>query len=342
MEQEYREMFDEVRSSSRLREEVARMTLMERKPARRRLPKKALLAAAVLVVLAGTAVAAVSAPGTLKGWFAQEWQETTGTAMDTEQMAVIDELTRPVGVSDTQNGTTVTVDSVTVGNSTVWMLLKVSGEYTENTDLRYHFDRMDMTMDPDPDEVETPGGYSLDFPYTGVAEDGTLTMLIRYTIDLAGQGSLLDASRQATLVLEDVMCNDMTRSGDEDVTLVEGSWTLTFSLEPGEIGPVLAMEEIQVPAMDLETRETRTVTLRDVEITATDISYVQPAEDQGWNPLKCALVLEDGSAVNWSSGSSRFRDEVYTEWSSVYYWQVPVDLSKVTALRFGDVEISLN
>ena len=46
--------------------------------------------------------------------------------------------------------------------------------------------------------------------------------------------------------------------------------------------------------------------------------------------------------VNWSSGSSRFRDEVQTEWSSVYYWQVPVDLSKVTALRFGDVEIPLN
>ena len=113
---------------------------------------------------------------------------------------------------------------------------------------------MDMTLDPDPDEVETPGGYGLDFPYTGVAEDGTLTMLIRYTIDLAGQGSLLDASRQATLVLEDVMCNDMTKSGDEDVTLAEGSWTLTFPLEQGEIGTALTMEELRVPATDLETR----------------------------------------------------------------------------------------
>lgn len=342
MERRYREMFDEVRSSTRLQEEVSRMTQMERKPARQRFPKKALLAAAVLVVLAGTAVAAVSAPGTLKGWFAQEWQETTGTAMDTEQLALIDELTRPVGVSDTQNGTTVTVDSVTVGNSTVWMLLKVSGEYTEDPDLRYHFDCMDMTLDPDPDEVETPGGYGLDFPYTGVAEDGTLTMLIRYTIDLAGQGSLLDASRQATLVLEDVMCNDMTKSGDEDVTLAEGSWTLTFPLEQGEIGTALTMEELRVPATDLETRETRTVTLRDVEISATDITYVQPAEDQEWTPSKCVLVLENGGEVNWSSGSSRFRDEACTEWSSVWYWQVPVDLKKVTALRFGDVEIPLN
>ena len=52
MERQYREMFDEVRSSSRLREEVTRMTMMERKPARRRLPKKALLAAAVLGAVA--------------------------------------------------------------------------------------------------------------------------------------------------------------------------------------------------------------------------------------------------------------------------------------------------
>ena len=72
MEQQYREMFDEVRSSSRLREEVQNMTQLEQKPTRRRLPKKVLLAAAVLVVLGSTALAAVGAPETLRGWFAQE------------------------------------------------------------------------------------------------------------------------------------------------------------------------------------------------------------------------------------------------------------------------------
>ena len=76
MEQQYREMFDEVRSSSRLQEEVRKMSEMERKPAGRRFPRKILMVAAVLAVLAGTAVAAVGAPGTLRGWFAQEWEET--------------------------------------------------------------------------------------------------------------------------------------------------------------------------------------------------------------------------------------------------------------------------
>ena len=61
MEQQYREMFDEVRSSSRLQEEVRKMSEMERKPAGRRFPRKILMVVAVLAVLAGTAVAAVGA-----------------------------------------------------------------------------------------------------------------------------------------------------------------------------------------------------------------------------------------------------------------------------------------
>lgn len=104
---------------------------------------------------------------------------------------------------------------------------------------------------------------------------------------------------------------------------------------------MLTLEEIQASAMDLETRKTRTILLRDVQISATDITYVQSVEDQKWDPLRCALVLQDGTVVEQSSGASRFRDEARTQWSSVYYWQVPVDLTQVTAVRFGDTEFPL-
>ena len=342
MEQKYREMFDEVRSSERLREEVTRMTTMERRPARRRLPRKALLAAAVLVVLAGTAVAAVGMPETLRGWFAQEWQETTGAAMDTEQMAVIDELTRPVGVSDTRNGTTVTVDSVTVGDSTIWMLLKVSGEYTENTDLRYDFDGMDLTIDPYPDELGTPGGYGVSVRDWGVTEDGMLGLLIVFTIHLGGQTSLLDSPRQATLVLNDLVSNNIKWKGDKYKTVAEGAWTLTFPLEPGEMEK-RTLEEIQVPGTNRDTGEVVTMTLRDVQITSTDITYTFDATPQDPEVmLTCSLVMENGTEVGYSNGATRFLDEERTQWSSVWYWRMPVDLSKVAALRFGDVEIPLN
>lgn len=192
MEENYRAMFDQVRASDKLREEVSQMKMHKQMP-RRRFPKTGLIAAVILVLLAGSAIASVGVPGTLRGWFAREWEESTGAPMTEEQLALVDDLTQPVGVSDTQNSVTVTVDSITVGNSTMWLLLKISGDYPAEETLRYHFRGIDMALEPDPDQVETPGGYGFDFPYAAVAEDGVLTMLVRFTIDLAGQTSLLDA-----------------------------------------------------------------------------------------------------------------------------------------------------
>lgn len=57
MEKEYREMFDGVRASERLRREVMDMKRDETKRVRR-IPRTALIAAVLLIVLAGTAVAA--------------------------------------------------------------------------------------------------------------------------------------------------------------------------------------------------------------------------------------------------------------------------------------------
>ncbi len=58
MKEVYRELFDGVRASGRLRMEVMSMTKEERPAQRRRIPKAALVAAALVLALAGTALAA--------------------------------------------------------------------------------------------------------------------------------------------------------------------------------------------------------------------------------------------------------------------------------------------
>lgn len=63
----------------------------------------------------------------------------------------------------------------------------------------------------------------MDVPYVAVAEEGVLTMMIRFTIDLAGQSSLLDGSREVTLLLNNLMYSDRV--------LLEGAGTVTFPLE---------------------------------------------------------------------------------------------------------------
>lgn len=337
----YRETFDQIHASEQLREEVANMTKQKRTAPRHRISKVGLIAAVLLVVLGGTTLAAVGMPQTLRDWFALEWQERTDKDISLEQLAVIDHLTQTVGVSDTQNGTTVTLDSVTVGNSSMWMMLKVSGTYSENEALRYHFDKIDITLAPDPDQqTNTPGSHGFVYPYSRVMEDGSLLILTRYQVDLAGLSSLTDVSREAVLVLSGVVCNNIDRSGDKDVVLAEGDWTLRFTLEP-QTGDVVAFPDpLQVRARNVETQEMKSVTFRDVKLTATDITYIQSQEDQMYEPQP-ALVLEDGSVIETAGGSARFRDEGYTEWSSVKYWPVPVDLDQVKALRMGDTEIPL-
>ena len=342
MYEQYRETFDRIHASERLREEVLQMTKQERGVSHKRRISRGILVAAVLILaLAGTTLAAVGMPRTLRDWFAMEWQERTDRDISQEQLALIDNLTQEVGVSDTQNGITVTLDSITVGNSSMWMMLKVSGAYSENEDLRYHFGGIDLTLDPDPEQQpNTPGGHGFDFPYGWVSSDGTLMILVRFEIDLAGLSSLTDAYREATLLLENVVCNRMSDAEDEDVVLAEGLWTLKFDLEPQAMDAIQIPGQIQAEARSVENQGTKVVTFWDVEITSTDITYVQSVEEQMYD-LRPVLVLEDGTEIEVGNGGSRFRDKAYTEWSSVWYWPVPVDLSQVAALRMGDTEIPL-
>lgn len=341
METKYREMFDQVRASERLRKEVMEMTKQEKTAPKRRIPRAGLIAAALALALAGTAIAAVGMPGTLRDWFAMEWQARTDGDISLEQLALIDSLTQEVRASDTQNGVTVNLDSIAVGDSSMWMLLQVSGGFGENEDLRYHFDGIDLTLDPDPEQQpNTPGGHGFDYPYSRVSSDGTLMILVRFEIDLAGLSSLTDVHREATLLLEDVVCNDMTDPEDEDVVLAEGTWTLQFDLKPQASDVVSVPGQIRAEARSTEGGGTKTVTFWDVEITSTDISYVQPGADQMYD-VRPSLVLQDGTEIEVGNGASRFRDEAYTEWSSVWYWPVPVDLDQAAALRIGDTEIPL-
>ena len=104
MKREYQKLFDQVQAPQRLREEVLQMTKQKQTARPRWLPKAMLAAVLIFVILAGTAIAAVGVPGTLRDWFSREWETLSGAPMTEEQLAFVDALTQPVGKSDTQNG----------------------------------------------------------------------------------------------------------------------------------------------------------------------------------------------------------------------------------------------
>lgn len=329
---EYRQALESLHFTDEQKRQIAaRAAEGAKRPRRRSWGGMALAAACMTLLLAGTAVAAAGGPATLADWVSSQWQESIGAPLTQEHQAVLDALTQPVGVSDTDNGVTVTLDSVTVGDSCLWLLLKAEGdlEDEENAYL-YHFGDVEMNFDFSPDTVDTPGGYSWDYGYTGVGADGRLTLLMRYTITLGREDSLA-GGYEAVLELGDLLYSDETR--------LRGQWSLPFTMEQVEQEAVM-LERAVVPAWDHETGgESSEVELRDIRVTGTGVRFSQERVTAMRYPEMTGLVMEDGTLVTYGGGGSRSLDE--DTWISDYYWDIPVDFDQAVALRFGDLELPL-
>jgi hypothetical protein len=228
----------------------------------------------------------------------------------------------------------VTLDSVTCGDSILWLLLKVDlPELAEDPSL-YSFYHVELALSPEPDGENTPGGVGFNTPYVGIAEDGKLTLLVRYDMTLTGEDSLLKGY-DVTLTLDNLHYGN--------VLALEGPWELPFTLDSTE-QEVLTLDSAVVPARVIENdNQACTVEIRNIRVTAAGIRYTQAGEDQMLEPLGQSLVLQDGSEVRSVGGGSRWVGAVKTGlWSTDFTWTMPVDLSQVVGVRFGDEVIPLN
>lgn len=196
----YRKTFDEIHASAALRQEVLNMTKQERAAAKRQVPRMLLIATIVVLVLAGTALAA-AAPG-IRQWFSQQWTQETGRPIRTDQLGLIDQLSDAVGISAEFGGITVTVDSVTRGENVIWFLLEIDGDLPSREELETSlretaelsenslsadspvgclFENVELAFDP---AVLAPqSGYSYGMEQAGVRADGSIMLLIEYRPD---------------------------------------------------------------------------------------------------------------------------------------------------------------
>lgn len=333
---EYRQALDGLRFTPEQKAQLAANAAAAQPPRKvcRPIGRMALIAACLTALLAGTTLAAVGGPATLAEWFNRQWQEVADAPMSEAQASAIEALTQPIGVSDTHNGVTVTLDSITVGDSSLWLLLKVDGGLTVGEEpFLHHFSDQELEFAFDPDTADTAGGYSSDYGFVGVAEDGRLTLLMRQTITLTQEDSLF-TGYDATLRLEDLMYSD--------AVYLEGSWTLPFTIAPVE-RQVRTLESALVPAQDHDNGgQAATVELTDIQVSSTGVRWAQTAETQLLYPTLSGLVLADGTEVAYGGGGSRWLGDVGSGvWVSDYYWQLPVDLSQAAALKFGDVVLPL-
>ena len=343
----YRETFDQIHASEQLREEVMEMSKQERTTtANRRVSKATFIAAVLVLALAGTALA-VASP-TLRGWFEQKWAEETGSQLTESQSLLINSLTQKVGESVTSGEVTVTVDSITVGGSQIWALLDVEG-WDFDRDAQYSFDRVRAEIVPDPSEGQYGGaGYGLGS--IGFTEYDKCRMLLEFSATISTGNQLNSGDYTLEIDLNDLIRCRTGRAEDE--ILYEGDWSFSIPLTAENASPVITIDRIQLPSNQLvwdqsddedggisEGTEPRpaVATLTSLQITATGVSFCC---DGLMARARAAATLDVGTEVaGHGGGGSRMEDG---SWYVSFDWPVPLDVTDIVAIRFGNAEIPLN
>lgn len=166
---------------------------------------------------------------------------------------------------------------------------------------------------------------------TAVREDGSLMVLMRYVPPLVGGDTFLE-SYNITLKL-----GDLYQAGE---LAAKGNWEIEFSLDAMEASDALTLEEpVVVRGISLTDPEPVDVKYYNIRITPTEI-WLHTDTRLGDETMVLGaweLQMEDGSEIMHNGGSTYDRPDGGME--SVYWWRVPVNLSEVTALTFGDMVI---
>lgn len=349
----YRETFSEVHAPRRLKEEVMNMTKRERKQVVRKLSVSFVLAAALAVLLAGTALAAViGVPQTLQEWFGRQWTEAGGGEMPEEQSAIIESLVQPVGVTTINKGVSVTLDSVTPGEGGLWLMYKVKADVLEEKWVdQWFFEDMDLggrlmekeVVNEDLGVTIHSGGDRK----VGVTEDGSHVILMFFNAPkgvnfLEGGDVELRLSGLAVWGSErDEKTGEILQDGT-----VEAKWILPFTLSPTEHVEALTVKSAKVPChwneLVDEGPRPSPLEIKDIRVTAMGISFLEPAwksaEERQYVTNDVALQLKGGIEIKTGGGALGAMDPGEPHTRS---WELPVDLSKVEAVRFEDVVIPL-
>ena len=370
----YQEAFDHVTASERLKDEVLDMTKREKQDFCRRIPKFILIAAVIVLLLAGTALA-VNMPH-LQDWFRQYWVEATGEdVMNAQQEEVMNSVTQSV-------------------DATSNMEKELEGISSEATSPNNIPDQAAANKDA-PDTTQSPSAgqtpatsheptitVSLDSVAAG---EDTLWMLVHDTGNYEtgkrysfGRGELLgapekefselgitvsrgviaeqceiltDGSLQILLRYQCLNSSaDLTQGGTYQLQLEDlmmerdlvkaGQWNLSFSLDETTTSVPVVLEHITLPVEGLDNQDT--VEFEEIRITSTGVKLVCQPQFSGYRLwADVALILADGSEISGSRGHSNWTgDADKSNWFTAYNWNLPVAVEQAIALRFGETVIT--
>ncbi len=317
---------------------------MKKIGAKRRNPLRiALIAGAAAVLLAGSALA-VAGYTRITSRMEQQWQEQTSTEMTQSQKDFVEERSADLGESVTDQGITVTVDSVNVAGDTVKLLYTFTLDPEVYDTEEYQFCRDWMT----PAYVESENYGTVSFSTGGgggaVMEHGTVQQEEGLRFDLPEGASLGDGCTTLHLNMETIMLSGK----DTEEVEVSGKWSFAIALPETNTAEARGTEETLVFQNDL------VLTVRDILVEENGCSFavetdfddyffaadgenaaLAMAAEPDSHCFTVSALLKDGTQVP-SDGSSMTFDEKTELDVWQIQWAVPLDPSEVTKLVFGN------
>lgn len=295
----------------------------------------AMVAAVMCVFLMGAGVVAIIYGDSIQNWFAHQWELITGQTMDEEQTALIDHLSQNVGISQTVDGVTATVDSATVGDDCFYLLLRVEGLELSK---RHSYGFEDYTMEIAPDPLEgTAGIGSYGFQYHGLDGDGTALFLIKH--DYVSRNGVTEDNRPLDIIL--TLTNFVqNKNAETDKLLTEGEWNLKFTLDRSQFPATMELPDTEVQLQNLKTKEDVTVTFSNIELTCTGLHFQYNYQGGIIGTVdQITVLLENGATIGISSGGGYPLSDGTLNCS--YQWEIPINIDEVAEIKIGNTQIDI-
>lgn len=312
----------------------------QRKAQIKRLPvRKAWLVAAVIaltILLASCGIAAVIFGDSIQEWFGFYWGEITGQDMGADQIAIINKLSQEIGVSDTDGGVTITVDSAAGSEGMFYLLIRVEG-YSFNKQYQYSFDAKRLDIDPEmlPDTCKVT---SYGIRYLGVDQNGAGLFLMDLCYDLSDTGGNDLGSLPMRLTLK----NLIRRINQKEKTVREGQWTFTFSLDRSQIPEKIALPDTLVSGFNEKTGQSIPVLLTNIVLSNTDLRYTFDSP-QGSIAVysNISVLLKNGSCIKDGQGTGILSEDLLTS-NYVWHWSIPLNMDDIASITIAGTEITLS
>ncbi|MCC8196885.1 MAG: hypothetical protein LIO49_08875 [Ruminococcus sp.] len=280
----------------------------------RRLPV-VLVSVFAVVMLMGAGF--VAASDSIDGWFKTRWEEVTGEEMSDEHYETIASLSQYIGLSETSDGVTVSIDSATVGDDVVYVLITAecdSGRFTITGTSTFGIWEVNVNSNRKGGGMgriavdENGKAYYLDtIKLTNIDSDEPLEV----SIHLGNLNALIYSNEDGSPIWY---------TGD-------GEWSFEFTLERTETSSIDLTDKLPWTGV--------------TELTVTEFGVVATYDSESddvpriirYNHMRIYAVMEDGTEMQVNSASSSGYTGII---GSYYFWEVPIDLDEVVAIRIGD------